>query len=158
MQSAWILPTTHFHANLTGSVGGWKLCQSMDALTFRMHIYVFRKSEVIKLKETSNYVYCIRIVVDLDLATTVHYLLWNTYIQRGRAHRKILRKYCILPTSPHHHTQWWLNIDSASYSSLVAAASLNTRSICKLRVISAMAPQSSLAQVQSMMGGIWPTK
>ena len=48
----------------------------------------------------------------------------------------------ILAASPYTKS---LNTDSASYSSLVAAVSLNTRSICKLRVISAMAPHSSLA-------------
>ena len=52
-----------------------------------------------------------------------------------------------------------MHADSASCSSLVAAASLNTRSICKLDVISAMALHSSPAlQVQSMKGGIWMTK
>ena len=35
----------------------------------------------------------------------------------------------ILAASPYTK---WLNTDSASYGSLVAAASLNTRSICKL--------------------------
>ena len=83
---------------------------------------------------------------------------------RGRAHCKILRKYCIfgcrthfghIAASPYAK---WLNIDSASYGLLVAAASLNTRSICKLRVISAVAPHSSPAQVHSMKRGICTTK
>ena len=82
----------------------------------------------------------------------------ESYHSRGRAHCKILRKYCIfgyrthfghIATSPLWYAKW-LNTDSASYGSLVAAASLDTRSICKLRVISAVAPHSSPAlQVQS---------
>ena len=57
---------------------------------------------------------------------------------RGHAHCKILHKYCIFGCHTHfgHITvspyAKWLNTDSASYRSLVAAASLNTRSICKL--------------------------
>ena len=52
---------------------------------------------------------------------------------RGRAHCvniAISGAIRILATSPFAK---WLNTDSASYGSLVAAASLNTRSICKLR-------------------------
>ena len=40
----------------------------------------------------------------------------------------------------------WTSTDSASYGSLVAAALLNTIRICKLPVISAVAPHSSPAQ------------
>ena len=84
---------------------------------------------------------------------------------RGHALCKVLHKYCIFGCHTHFgciaaspYTKW-LNTDSASYSSLVAATSLNTRSICKLRVISAMAQQSSRAQqVQSMKSRIWMTK
>ena len=84
---------------------------------------------------------------------------------RGRAHCKLLCKYCIfrccthfghIAASPYAK---WLNPHSASYGSLVAAASLNTRSFCKLCVISAVVPHSSPAlQVQSMKGGIWTKK
>ena len=42
----------------------------------------------------------------------------------------------------------WLNTGSASYGSLAAAASLNTRSICKLHVISAVAPPQHLKSSQ----------
>ena len=88
---------------------------------------------------------------------------------RGRAHWEILCKYSIFGCQTHFgHIAAspyakWLNIDSASYGSLseslVAAASLNIRSVCKLRVISAVAPHSSPpSQVHSMKGGIWTTK
>ena len=74
-----------------------------------------------------------------------------TFIARGRAHCKIVRKYCIFGCSTHfgHITASpyakWLNTDSASYGSLVAAASLNTRSIqlqtpCDLSRGSALLP------------------
>ena len=67
-----------------------------------------------------------------------------------------MRKYCIFGCCthwPHRRVTVlkWLNTNSGSYGSVVAAAWLNTRSICKLCVISAVAPHSSLTlQVQSI--------
>ena len=113
---------------------------------------------------------------NVSIRFTVHWLVWFSQritwtLKSGIIHpgvaliAKFLRKYCNfgchthfghITTSPYAK---WLNIDSASYGSLVAATSLNTRSICKLRVISAVAPHSSPAlQIQSMKGGIWSVR
>ena len=50
-----------------------------------------------------------------------------------------------------HSIPFVWNVTYLPYASLVDAASLNTRSTCKLSVISAV-------QVQSMKGGIWTAK
>ena len=66
------------------------------------------------------------------------YVVFYVCVGRGRAYCKILCKYCIFGCRTHFshiaaspYTKW-LNTGSASYSSLVAAVSLKTRSICKL--------------------------